>query len=46
VDNQPAWLAMPAIKLTHGWANVIELNPPLRERVTEIVLAAWAEAAP
>jgi DNA-binding cell septation regulator SpoVG len=41
-DGQKAWLAMPAVKSDHGWNNVIELSKPLRERVTEVVLAAWA----
>jgi DNA-binding cell septation regulator SpoVG len=40
-DDRAAWLAMPAVKLTHGWANTVELSKPLREKATEIALAAW-----
>jgi DNA-binding cell septation regulator SpoVG len=40
-DGQQAWLAMPAVKLERGWSNTVELSKPLRERVTEVVLAAW-----
>jgi DNA-binding cell septation regulator SpoVG len=44
--DQKAWLATPSIKLERGWTNVVELSKPLRERVTEVVLAAWQEAQP
>jgi hypothetical protein len=40
-DGQRPWLGMPGIKLDHGWQNIVELSKPLREAVTEVVLAAW-----
>jgi hypothetical protein len=41
--GQRPWLAMPAVKTDHGWQNIIELSKPLRDRVTEVVLAAWQD---
>jgi DNA-binding cell septation regulator SpoVG len=41
-DGQKAWLAMPATKLTHGWANVVEITSRLlRDRLTEVAIEAW-----
>jgi DNA-binding cell septation regulator SpoVG len=45
-DGQKAWLAMPSIKTERAWQNVVELTKPLRERATEVVLAAWATQQP
>jgi DNA-binding cell septation regulator SpoVG len=44
--GQKAWVAMPAVKSGRGRNNVIELSKPLRERVTEVVLVAWATQQP
>jgi DNA-binding cell septation regulator SpoVG len=44
--EQRPWLGMPGIKTNHGWQNVVELSKPLREKVTEIVLAAWQGGCP
>jgi DNA-binding cell septation regulator SpoVG len=40
-DGKKPWLGMPGVKTNHGWSNTIELSKTLRERVTEVVLAAW-----
>lgn len=45
-DGQSAWLAMPSVKGNHGWTNTVELSKPLRDRVNEAVLAAWATHQP
>jgi DNA-binding cell septation regulator SpoVG len=45
-DGKRAWIAMPAVKGSHGWTNTVELSQPLRQRVTEVVLAAWATHEP
>jgi DNA-binding cell septation regulator SpoVG len=45
-DGQKAWLAMPSAKTQRAWQNVVELSKPLRERATEVVLAAWASHQP
>ena len=44
-DGRNPWLAMPAIKTTRAWQNVVELSKPLRERAIEVVLAAWERGA-
>jgi DNA-binding cell septation regulator SpoVG len=44
-DGQRAWVAMPSIKTERAWQNVVELTKPLRERVTELVLAKWEDGA-
>jgi DNA-binding cell septation regulator SpoVG len=41
--DQKAWLAMPSVKTEHGWQNVVEVTKPLRERMTETVLAVWEQ---
>jgi DNA-binding cell septation regulator SpoVG len=40
-EGQKAWLAMPSIKTERAWQNVVELSKELRERATEVALAAW-----
>jgi DNA-binding cell septation regulator SpoVG len=45
-DGQRAWLAMPSVKTERAWQNVVELSKDLRERATEVVLAAWATHQP
>jgi DNA-binding cell septation regulator SpoVG len=45
-DGQKAWLAMPSVKTERAWQNVVELSKPLRERATEVVLAAWSTHQP
>jgi DNA-binding cell septation regulator SpoVG len=45
-EGQKAWLGMPAVKGNHGWTNTVELSKHLREKVTEVVLAAWATHQP
>jgi DNA-binding cell septation regulator SpoVG len=45
-DGQKAWLAMPSIKTERDWQNVVELSKPLRDKATEVVLAAWVTHQP
>jgi DNA-binding cell septation regulator SpoVG len=46
-DGQRPWLAMPSVKTERAWANVIEItSKDLRQRITEVVLAAWATHQP
>ena len=40
-DGRAAWLGMPAVKTERAWQNVVELSHELRQRATEVVLAAW-----
>jgi DNA-binding cell septation regulator SpoVG len=46
-DGQRAWVAMPSVKTDHGWQNVVEVtSKDLRQRITEVVLAAWGTHQP
>jgi DNA-binding cell septation regulator SpoVG len=41
--GQKAWVAMPSVKTDGAWQNVVELSKDLRDRVTDVVLAAWQD---
>jgi DNA-binding cell septation regulator SpoVG len=45
-SGQAAWLATPSVKTERGWQNIAELSKPLRAKVAEVVLAAWATHQP
>ena len=39
------WLAMPSTKTDRGWSTPVEIvSRPLRDRITEIAIAAWQAA--
>jgi DNA-binding cell septation regulator SpoVG len=41
-NGQRAWVAMPSVKTERAW-NVVEItSKDLRQRVTDVVLRAWA----
>jgi DNA-binding cell septation regulator SpoVG len=45
--DQRAWVAMPSVKTERAWQNVVEItSKDLRQRINDVVLAAWATHQP
>jgi DNA-binding cell septation regulator SpoVG len=46
-DAQKAWVATPSVKRDRRWNNVVEItSKDLRQRITDVVLAAWTTRQP